>query len=249
MRSAVSPALPTSRPRSRQAAIDLGRGRGRARRRAGGPSPRTSVTPASALEPGRELRAACATQVSSSSSSSSQTAQAAAQATGLPPKVRRGRRARSPRGASSPTSRRRSGGRWRGPWRASRASGCDAGAAPRRRRCRSGRRRSAPRRRRAARRARRRARGRPRGRRAQRTDAALALSTGSSRIAAVSPSTAARERLGVVRRDEADARDERLEAAPLRGLAGDRERAERAAVERALERDEGRARRSPCART
>ena len=70
---------------------------------------------------------------------------------------------------------------------------------------------------------------------------------GSRRIRPTSSSTEATQRVDVVRRHEAHARDERRERLALRGLTGDRERAEGPAVEAALERDDARlARRLPC---
>ena len=57
---------------------------------------------------------------------------------------------------------------------------------------------------------------------------------------AVSSSTAAASDAGVVELREGHARDERLEGGALRRLPGHRERAERAAVERVLERDDAR---------
>ena len=73
--------------------------------------------------------------------------------------------------------------------------------------------------------------------------------TGSSRMQPVSSVTAASSDADVVRERERDAGQQRLERLALRRLAGDGERAHRAAVERALERDDARLARSPCART
>ena len=174
------------------------------------------------------------TCASRSSSIASTTAQAAAHDTGLPPKVEAWSPGTKPVGAASETSSAPIGRPFASPFASVTASGRTPCAARRRTR-RSGRRRSAPRRRRASRRAR---------RRAPRASASVSVVsgrtppspwTGSRKIAAVSGPDGAGERLG---RREADARDERLERRPLRRLAGDRERAHRAPVERAFERDE-----------
>ena len=72
---------------------------------------------------------------------------------------------------------------------------------------------------------------------------------GSSRISPMSRPGGRAQRVDVVRLREADAGEQRLERGALRRLAGRGERAGRAAVEAALERDHARAGRSPCART
>src|SRR3990170_1505011 len=84
-RSTRSPAEPTTRPASRQAATagPAGRSSSQPSRR---PRPRTSVTAGSAARPEESRAPISRTLARSSSSRASRTAQAAAQATGLPPK-------------------------------------------------------------------------------------------------------------------------------------------------------------------
>ena len=65
-------------------------------------------------------------------------------------------------------------------------------------------------------------------------DAALALSTGSRKTAAVHVADRGQQGRRVAVRHEGDAARQRLERRPLRRLAGQRERAHRAAVEAAL---------------
>ena len=77
----------------------------------------------------------------------------------------------------------------------------------------------------------------PRGRG---VDAALALDRLDEDAADLAVGTGGRERLGVVQPREAHVRHERPEPRLLRRLAGDRQRAERAAVERVLEGDDAR---------
>ena len=219
---------------------DRPRRAGRARPRAAG---RRRATPRSAA---RNRADTSRTWASSSSSTAATTAHAAAQATGLPPKVEAWSPGTKPVGASSDDEERADRQAVREPLRERDGVGPHALVLPGEERAGAADARSAPRRGRASRRARRRAPARARASRRASGRTPPSPCTGSSRIAAVSSSTASASVASVAKRH---AGHERLERLALRGLARHRERAERAAVERALERDEAGLARSPCAPT
>ena len=228
IRSAVSPAVPTSRPCSSAASRPGAAGRPSSTA-SSRPAPRTSSNAASKRAP------ISRTWSSRSSSIASTTAQAAAQ---------RDRVAAEGRGvvAGHEAARRVVGDEQRAdrqavrePLRERERVGPDAARAARRRSRRCGRRRSAPRRRRASRRTRRRARAPARASPSRAAARRPRPAPARGRSRPCRGPTASASVSGVAKRD---ARDERLERRALRRLAGDRERAHRAPVERALERDE-----------
>ena len=176
------------------------------------------------------------TDASSASSIVSRTAPAAAQMTGLPPKVEAWSPTSKPAGASSATSRQPIGSPFASPFASVTSCGRTPSCSQAKNEpvrptpvCTSSKARSAPSS--AASSA---AAARNSG--VERDDAALAEHRLEQDQADVAGRRGA-QRGDVVRLREASARQQRLEPGALRGLAGDGERAGRAAVEAPLERD------------
>ena len=213
------------------------------------PAPRTSTAPEAARARARGARPARTTFASSASSTVSTTAHAAAHATGLPPNVLAWSPGSNASGALVGDEQRADRQPVREPLRERHGVRLHAEPLPREERAGPphaglhlvedeqravlvGERRA-----------------RARGTRGCAGWMPPSPCTGSRRMHAVSSSTAAASDAESFSFANATPGTQRLERRALRGLAGHRERAERAAVERVLERDDARSCRSPCART